>query len=464
MVWDIDSTRVYNNELIKLRNKLMLCYLLVTGTVLGVFSVTVYIMVARDRYHQLNTHLLQLANTSASSLDLIQHEYQELITEDEYAGYLPLQEDGKPISLTLFQLMGKYKSNSVFDLIANPLILENQGIEWFDQNRQLLVKQGNLFSSTGLAENIDSEGMWQQDGVIRSFILPVYAAIPKAQPSLVGYVRVTESTTDLDSQLRQLQTQLFFGVIIVSGLVTVGGLWITNESLKPVLGSFEQLKQFTADAAHELRNPLTAIRASIAVMQSHPERIHISDTEKLQAIASSSEQMSQLVDDLLLLTRMDRQVLEKQIWRCIALDEMLEDLVNLYSDRAEQAQIALKCQLTPNLEVKCDVVQLQRLFTNLLTNALEYTPSGGTIIVSLQREGSQALIKIQDTGIGIAPDQLPHIFDRFWRADKARSYNTGGTGLGLAIVKAIAQAHGAEITVRSQIASGSCFTVILPLF
>lgn len=464
MVWDIDSTRVYDQGLIKLRNKLMLCYLLVTSIILGVFSVAVYLMVARDHHEKFNTHLLGLANTSATSLDLIQHEYQELITEEKYADYLPLEEDGKPIPLSLFQLVGKHQTDSVFDLVANPLTLENQGVEWFDQNRQLLVKQGTLFPSTRLPEKIDSEGIWNQDGVIRSFILPVYAALPRDQPSLVGYVRVTQSTTHLDSELRQLQRRLFLGVVIVSGLVTFGGFWLTRESLKPVLGSFEQLKQFTTDAAHELRNPLTAIRASIAVMQSHPERIHPSDTEKLQAIASSSEQMSQLVDDLLLLTRMDRQVLEEQVWRCIALDEVLEDLVNLYSDRAEQAKIALKCQLTPDLEVKGDAVQLQRLFTNLLTNALQYTPSGGIITVSLQREGSHALISIQDTGIGIAPDQLSQIFDRFWRADKARSYHTGGTGLGLAIVKAVAQAHGGEITVQSQIGSGSCFKVILPLF
>ncbi|MEA5498845.1 ATP-binding protein [Limnoraphis robusta Tam1] len=131
-------------------------------------------------------------------------------------------------------------------------------------------------------------------------------------------------------------------------------------------------------------------------------------------------------------------------------------------DRAEQAQISLKSQLISNIEVYGDVSQLQRLFTNLLTNALQYTPSGGTVIVSLQRMGTHALVSIEDTGIGIAPDQLPHIFDRFWRADQARSQYEDGCGLGLAIAKTITQRHGGKIIVTSKPSIGSCFQVYLP--
>ncbi len=267
----------------------------------------------------------------------------------------------------------------------------------------------------------------------------------------------------LNAELRRFQQGLIAGVAIVSGLVTAGGFWLTHESLKPILRSFEQLKQFTSDASHELRSPLTAIRASIAVMQSHPERVHPADVEKLKAIASASAQMSQLVDDLLLLARMDRQVPDRAAWRHIALDEILEDLVDLYSDRAEETNISLKSQLIPNLEVYADPSQLFRLFTNLLSNALQYTPSGGTVTVSLQRSRTHALIRIEDTGIGIASDQLPHIFDRFWRADQARSQHQGGSGLGLAIAKTIAQSHGGDITVHSQLGQGSCFQVKIPL-
>ncbi|XFA72050.1 ATP-binding protein [Thermosynechococcaceae cyanobacterium Okahandja] len=106
---------------------------------------------------------------------------------------------------------------------------------------------------------------------------------------------------------------------------------------------------------------------------------------------------------------------------------------------------------------------MQRLFTNLLTNALKYTPSGGTVIVSAQRLDNGALVTIQDTGIGIAPEDLPYIFDRFWRSDQSRSQYKDGSGLGLAIAKTIAQRHQGDITVQSKLGQGSSFYVKLPL-
>ncbi|WP_421655418.1 sensor histidine kinase [Leptothermofonsia sp. ETS-13] len=329
-----------------------------------------------------------------------------------------------------------------------------------------MVREGKVFLQTSLPSDIPQHGILIQIGNIRSFTRPAYA-VSKTHPNkvyqILGYVRATESTVTLEAELRRLRWSLIVGVLTVSGLAALGGIWLTCESLKPVVQSFDQLKQFTSDASHELRNPLTAIRASIAVMQSHPERIHPADVEKLNSMAMASAQMSQLIDNLLLLARMDRQAPDQSGWRYIALDELLEDLVNLYSDRAEQSQISLKFQLISGVEVNGDASQLQQLFMNLLTNALQYTPSGGTVIVSLQRIGTYALVTIQDTGIGIAPEQLPHIFDRFWRADQARSQYGEGSGLGLAIAKTITQRHQGDITVKSKLGEGSCFYVKLPL-
>jgi two-component system OmpR family sensor kinase len=164
---------------------------------------------------------------------------------------------------------------------------------------------------------------------------------------------------------------------------------------------------------------------------------------------------------------MDRQAPDQRTWRGIALDEMLEDLVDLYGDRADQAQLSLKYELSPTLktdtQVKGDASQLQRLFTNLLTNALQYTPSGGSIVISLQQMGTYALVTVQDTGLGIAPEHLSQIFDRFWRADQARSHYDDGSGLGLAIAKTIAQQHQGDITVQSKLREGSRFQVKIPL-
>ncbi len=463
MGWDIDSTQISNRRFDRLQTRLLLSYLLVITTILGVFSTAVYALVVRDRDRQLNASLRQIASASANTLEIIQHEYEELTREHKYQGYIPTKEDGNFEPISLFQLMGKYKADSIPDLLPNPLTLDRQGVEWFDDQQQLMVQEGNLFSPESLLPIVPPEGQLIEQGNIRSFILPVYSATKSGKSHLLGYVRATKSTNLLEAELRQFQQRLIIGVAIVSGLVTLGGFWLTRESLKPILLSFEQLKQFTSDASHELRNPLTAIRTSIAVMQSHPERIHAADVDKLKAIASASEQMSQLVDDLLLLARMDRQVPDRVGWRSIALDEIWEDLIELYSDRAEEANLKLQSQLIPNLEIYGDAAQLSRLFTNLLSNALQYTPSGGTVTVSLQRSRQNALVRVEDTGIGIDSDQLPYIFDRFWRADQARSQHQGGSGLGLAIARTIARTHGGDITVHSQLGQGSCFQVKIPL-
>ncbi len=462
MVWDTASTPISNRRFRRLRNRLWFSYLLVITTILGTFSAVIYSLVAHDRNQQLNTHLRQVAASSAGTLEIIQHEYAELTTEDEYKGYVPAEADGTPVPIPLSQLMGKYKAGSVSQISVNPLTSAHQGVEWYDNQRQLMVREGGLFLQSSLPSEIPRQGTFRQVGQIRSFTQPV-DAVSAASEQVLGYVRVTESTLILEAELRRLKWSLALGITIVGGLAALGSIWLTRESLRPIVQSFDRLKQFTADASHELRNPLTAIRASISVMQSHPERVHPADVEKLGSIAVASAQMSQLVDDLLLLARMDRQAPEQSTWRRIALDELLEDLVDLCRDQAEQVQISLKSQLTPDIEINGDPSQMQRLFTNLLANALQYTLPGGTIVVSLQKLGNRALVAVQDTGIGIAPEQLPYIFDRFWRADQARRQDKDGSGLGLAIAKTIAQRHRGDITAQSQLGQGSRFQVKLPL-
>jgi two-component system OmpR family sensor kinase len=478
MAWDIGLTQIFKNSQIgRWRYRLLLSYLVVTGALLGIFAFTVYGIVARDRQHQLNLQIRQLATVAAVSFDTIQHEHEELFSEAEYADYVESRGLDPSTFISLSDLMEKYETHPsssdispiqgtsiASPLVLNPLTPSGQGIEWFGHHKQPLVREGDRFPSTPLPSAIDSEGEWIQRDDLRSFVLPISASVSANDVAVLGYVRASESLLPLTTELRQFRQQLALGVLLVSGLVTIGGIWLTQQSLRPVLASFEQLKQFTSDASHELRNPLTAIRASIAVLQSHPERVHPSDIQKLQAIASASEQMSQLVDDLLLLTRLDRQKQNKQTWRLIPLDELLEDLGHLYGDRAAQANITLTVDSHTPVTVQGDADQLQRLFTNLLTNALKYTPTGGHVTVTLHTSGAYGLASIQDTGIGIAADHLPHIFDRFWRADHARTYDHGGSGLGLAIAQSIAHSHLGNITVSSELGHGSCFQVKLPIY
>ncbi len=472
MVWDIGLTQIFNDsQLRRWRYRLLFSYMMVTGSVLGVFAFTVYGIVARDRYHQLDLQIHQLATVAAISFDTIQHEHEELFSEEEYEDYIASKGLDPSHFMSLSELMGKYRTSSFSSGVTisplpvlSPLTPSDQGVEWFNHQKRPLVREGDLFPANPLPSTINPDGEWYQEDDLRSFILPILLPVAGDDTVVSGYVRATESLRLLTAELRQFRRQLALGVLLVSGFVTLGGIWLTRQSLSPVLASLDQLKQFTSDASHELRNPLTAIRASIAVLQGHPERVHPSDRQKLEAIASASKQMSQLLDDLLVLTRLDRYKLGLKTWRPIPLDELLEDLGYLYCDRASQSGIILTVDHLIPLTVQGDADQLQRLFSNLLTNALKYTPAGGCVTVTLQSSGSYALVSVQDTGIGIAADQLPYIFDRFWRADQARNYDHGGSGLGLAIAQGIARYHLGNITVSSEVNGGSCFQVKLPIW
>jgi two-component system, OmpR family, manganese sensing sensor histidine kinase len=224
----------------------------------------------------------------------------------------------------------------------------------------------------------------------------------------------------------------------------------------------QQLQQFTVDASHELRSPLTAVKISVDVLQSESAEMLPADRHRIEVISKGIEQIRYLVEDLLLLTRMDVHLTAHE-WRLIAVDEVLEDLLALLESQAEDRQITLESELLSAVNVNGDNTQLPRLFRNLLDNALKYTPAGGTVTVTMQQTNDAVTVRIIDTGMGIAGAHLPLVFDRFWRADINRADESSGLGLGLAIAQSIARSHRGEITVDSQLHLGSCFQVKLPL-
>ena len=200
--------------------------------------------------------------------------------------------------------------------------------------------------------------------------------------------------------------------------------------------------QFTADASHELRGPLMAIKASIGVMQRHPERFTPKDIKKLDAIGSATTQLQSLAEDLLLLARMDAEQTTQSPEK-VSINRCLRDVVALYGEAAIAKGLELSLLEHEQGFVWGQAGQLNRLFANLVQNALHYTQTGH-IIVSVARTRRYIRIQVEDSGIGIAPEDLPRVFDRFWRADKARNRRAGGSGLGLAIAQAITHQHGGK--------------------
>jgi len=336
------------------------------------------------------------------------------------------------------------------------LFSRDEALQWFDLKGKMIAQQGEDAVTLPLVTN-DPIQIQNRKKRILAVTLPI---ISSDNHQLVGYVRVSASLDSVEETIRKLDWGLGSGILVALALSGVGGLWLTRQAMKPAETSFQRLKQFTADASHELRSPLTAIKSNAAVALKYPEGMRPSDQEKFEAIASATNQMTRLTEDLLLLARTDQIANFKPA--LVALADVLNHLVVLYQPQANAKQIQLSAQLSNDLEVWGDAVQLNRVFSNLIENSLRYTPDKGSIEIQSQTSNNQVQVSVQDTGIGIAPEHLERVFDRFWQADQSRSHQAGGSGLGLAIVQAIVQQHGGSITVTSELGKGSCFTVQLP--
>jgi signal transduction histidine kinase len=225
-------------------------------------------------------------------------------------------------------------------------------------------------------------------------------------------------------------------------------------------GAFQRQRQFTADASHELRTPLTAIKgqAEVALQRDrNPEAYR----QSLAAIDNEADRMIRLTASLLNLARADSGQIPITL-ESVDVAEVIGAAAEQARPAAEQRRVRLILNSAPQVRLAGDKVLLIQLTLNLLDNAVKYSPPGGEVTVGCENNDSEVVLRVRDTGIGIEPDAITHIFDRFYRVDRARSRAEGGAGLGLSISRWIAEAHGGSISVQSEPGKGSTFSVRLP--
>ncbi|HSW44654.1 MAG TPA: ATP-binding protein [Phycisphaerae bacterium] len=235
---------------------------------------------------------------------------------------------------------------------------------------------------------------------------------------------------------------------------------VLNEMFGRLDAAFQQQVRFTADASHELRTPLSVIHTHVQLALLR-ERSADEYRKTIETCQRASNRMKDLVDSLLLLAGADagRLTLNRQR---VDLREVVENCIAMVEPLAEAKGIVIDADLHP-VEVTADPSRITQVTTNLLTNAIRYNRKGSHVTVCLDMNSTDAVLTISDTGLGIPVESQPHIFERFYRVDKARSREEGGSGLGLAICKTIVEAHGGMITFRSQPGQGTTFEVRLPL-
>lgn len=234
---------------------------------------------------------------------------------------------------------------------------------------------------------------------------------------------------------------------------------VLNQTFDRLESAFEQQTRFTADASHELRTPLAVMLAQTELALSK-SRNASEYREALESCRRAAQRMKSLVESLLILARFDAGEPGLKL-QSLDLEAFVRDGVDLIRPLANERHITVECWTSP-VTVQADRERLGQVLTNLLTNAIRYNRDGGRIDVTIEVDEGQAILGVTDTGIGIAGEDLMHIFERFHRADKARSRADGGSGLGLAICKSIVEAHGGTIAVRSEPQVGTTFEVRLP--
>lgn len=318
---------------------------------------------------------------------------------------------------------------------------------------------------------------------------------------VLGYLRVSHPWFEVTKPTRRLLLDLGVGIVLI--VATVGGLgwFLSGLAIAPVRESYQQLKQFTADASHELRNPIAVIQTNVQVALADPKPDVDFQRYQLKVIERLTRRLGYLVDDLLFLARQDSgmsppqfqpvemdallvQVLEEQ--QAIALDQSITlslqlDEVSASESAAPRSSLPIATnsgyaahpvvELDAALTIGGDRDQLIRLFTNLVSNAIQYTPAGGEVELSarwLTTQQPTLQVQVRDTGIGIPAESLPLLFDRFYRVDPARTHGQpsqtthSGSGLGLAIAQVIVSNHHGSIRIDSVVHQGTTVTVLLP--
>ena len=454
----MNSHQLFRNS----RFRLALWYALVMGAILSISGFGMYRTLVQAKWEALEQEIESIAGTLHDSLEPM----------------LPISEAPTLVLQQIFPelcVVGQTCNN-------NPTLIQRHTIGISDRQTyyiRLFDNRGNLLAfspnqPTKLTQTLQPAS-WQTlrsaNGIrYRQFTIILHGATTHQEfnssnsASSWGYLQIGRTLESFDVEVKQFQWILAFWFPIALSGVGISSWWLSGLAMQPIYDSYQQQKEFTANAAHELRSPLASLLATVEAIlripQSNPQNIKT----MLQAVERQGRRLSNLIADLLFLTSLEHNSSSPQLFQPCCLNDLIGDLTEEFLELATFTKIDLISQI-PDREIYVlgNEPQLYRLVSNLITNAIHYTPNDGQVVVSLTACDRTAFITVKDTGIGIPPSEQARIFERFYRVDSHRDRKTGGTGLGLAIARAISYHHQGDITVKSQLDTGSLFTIHLPV-
>ncbi len=498
-----------------LQLRLTLFYTLILGLALWFFGQTVYTQASQQAYSNLdNTLSSRAASVRLGKFLAAPGTLPSVLPSVDGLGTGGVSIEVLSDKMALIAITENDPNNYMHPIVDN---LGSSPVPWDLKAARTALQQYNAASitPTGIYSTITYQGQH-----VRIYTLANEGA------DGVHIIQTARSEQDIEQSLADLRMLLLQGSVLVLVFALIGGWFITwgvlsavrrmtktaqhistshnfsqrvpdrtwlgrdelailattfNEMLSHLEEVYQQQQRFVADASHELRAPITSIRCNLDLLAKAPDLPQEEAQAALEDAQAEANRMGRLVNDLLMLTRSDaalqdektvyngyRKIFHQQ--QQVDLDSLLLEVFRQYQPLSEQQSETMKRQgprlllqhITP-VKVRADADELKQVLVALVDNALKYTSCEGSVSLSLTTESFEAIVKVSDTGVGIAAEDLPHIFERFYRADRVRSRDRGGSGLGLAIVQNIVQQYHGSIKVESTPGKGSSFTVKLPV-
>jgi two-component system, OmpR family, sensor histidine kinase CiaH len=326
--------------------------------------------------------------------------------------------------------------------------------ETFDSNDLMYLR------SSLAEESVQTIAVGNQS--YRVYTVPlVQEQMPFASHVPLGILQLVYNLAPEQNMLHNLLFVIEIGGIISGAIAVLAGFFLAERALVPIQRSWNKQQQFVADASHELRTPLSILLVNLERLFRHPDHTIEQESQKISVMIRETRRMNKLVSDLLTLARSDSNQLQI-LYEPVRLDEILNRVADQFRELASLKNITIETSIASPILMDGDEQRLHQLLVILLDNALKYTHEG-SIKISCHTSSSFVYLTVEDTGVGIAKEDLPHIFDRFYRGDKARSRSGEGTGLGLSIAEWIIKAHHGKVRVESQKGVGTVFHITLPL-